>query len=215
MTENKNIYQKLAAIQQEISVPKDLRNNFGNYNYRSAEQILEKLKPLLKKHKCTLIMTDGMAEVSPMILRAEVTLFDIESKDYLTTIGLAKHPEQKKGMDDSQVTGAASSYARKYALAGMFLLDDNKDADALNTTKEYTEPAQDDTKKAEAEWKKVFNVANALSKELLKNGVQREIIQATISNCNSGKRLANTPIEELNKVIEQLTILKDGLSKKN
>lgn len=210
----KNIYQKLAAIQQELNVPKDLRNNFGNYNYRSAEQILEKVKPLLKKHKCTLYMTDGMIEINPMILKTTVVLQDLEDEGKINVQGLALHAEKKKGMDESQITGACSSYARKYALAGMFLLDDNKDGDALNTSAEYTEKPKPAPKKApqisaaEKEWKKTFDVAAGLSKELLDAGVQKEIIQATIANCNSGKRLKDTPTDELKKVIEQLSVFK-------
>lgn len=144
-----NIYEQLANVQQELKAPKDQRNNFGNYNYRSCEGILEAVKPLLAKNDLALTLTDEMVEVGGRIyVKATATVFPthdnggvsmaedkIEVKPYqsVSVVGFAREEENKKGMDQSQITGAASSYARKYALNGLFCIDDNKDSDATNT----------------------------------------------------------------------------------
>ena len=118
--------EKLAKIQKELKAPKDLRNNFGGYNYRSAESILEAVKPLLDGAILTL-EDDIMLVGDRFYIKATATFQD---GDYVkTTTAFAREPETKKGMDDSQITGTASSYARKYALNGLFCIDDNKDAD--------------------------------------------------------------------------------------
>jgi hypothetical protein len=124
--------EKLIKIQTELKAPKNQRNNFGNYNYRSAEDILEALKPLLKENGCLLYLTDSIECVGGRnYVKATVTF--IEGEKTLSVNGFAREEETKKGMDGSQITGAASSYARKYALNGLFLIDDNKDSDYTNT----------------------------------------------------------------------------------
>ena len=132
--------EKLTKIQCELKAPKSLRNDFGKYNYRSAEDILEAVKPLLKKYNCTLVLNDDIVMIGQRIyVKSTATLTDNETKEKETTQAFAREEEQKKGMDASQLTGACSSYARKYALCGLFCIDDGKDADALNTSKQYTE----------------------------------------------------------------------------
>lgn len=127
------IYEKLLNIQTELKAPKGQRNNFGKYNYRSCEDILEAVKPLLKKEKCTLIINDEIERIeNRYYIRAVVTLIDVESGEKIGTSAYAREEESKKGMDGSQVTGASSSYARKYALNGLFAIDDTKDSDATN-----------------------------------------------------------------------------------
>lgn len=122
---------KLTAIQNELKVPKGRKNTFGNYNYRSLEDICEAVKPLLAKHNCSLRIQDYVREVgSRVYIEAIATLTDLEDGSRLTNSALAREAESKKGMDDSQVTGATSSYARKYCLNGLFLIDDTKDADS-------------------------------------------------------------------------------------
>lgn len=122
----------LIEIQNELKAPKNQRNNFGNYNYRSCEDILEAVKPLLKKHNCLLTISDDIVEVGGRVyVKATVTISNKESSYNVTAY--ARESESKKGMDSSQLTGATSSYARKYALNGLFLIDDTKDADATNT----------------------------------------------------------------------------------
>ncbi|MBA7489036.1 MAG: ERF family protein [Prevotella sp.] len=132
--------KELMEIQSKLNVPKTLRNNFGGYNYRSAELILEAVKPLLKENKCTLTINDDIVMVGDRIYIKAIATIRNESGETETTTAFAREALTKKGMDDSQVTGAASSYARKYALNGLFCIDDTKDADALNVNKEYTQP---------------------------------------------------------------------------
>lgn len=124
------IYEKLQAIQQELKVPKDQKNTFGNYMYRSCEDILEKLKPLEAKHGVVLILSDDAVAVGDrLFIKATATLRDIKTDEQVQTSAFAMHSIEKKGMDDSQMSGTASSYARKYACNALFLLDDTKDAD--------------------------------------------------------------------------------------
>jgi len=117
----------LARIQKELKAPKDKRNTFGNYNYRSCESILEAVKPLL--NGCVLTLTDDVKEVGGRVyVVATASLLEVDGNTFSVT-AFAREPEEKKGMDTSQITGAASSYARKYALNGLFAIDDNQDSD--------------------------------------------------------------------------------------
>lgn len=128
----KHIYEALMQIQSELKAPKNQRNNFGGYNYRSCEDIMEAVKPLLLKNGVVLTVSDDMSVVGNRIyVKATATLSDGE--DIISNSAFAREAEVKKGMDDSQITGATSSYARKYALNGLFCIDDTKDADATNT----------------------------------------------------------------------------------
>lgn len=130
------IYQKLLNIQVELKAPKNLFNKFGNYNYRNAEGILEAVKPFLKKENVSLIVQDEIVQVGERYyIKATATLVEVDTAESVNVSAFARESFDKKGMDDSQITGTASSYARKYALNGLFLLDDTKDAD----TNEYHE----------------------------------------------------------------------------
>jgi hypothetical protein len=117
-----------------LKAPKNLTNKFGGYSYRSAEGIQEAVKPLLKKYGAALTITDDIVEMGGRVyVEAKVTLWDAESGELIASVqGVAREAENKKGMDDAQITGAASSYARKYALNGLFCIDDTKDPDATN-----------------------------------------------------------------------------------
>ena len=144
-----NIYQKLSDIQSQISVTKSNYNSFGKYSYRSAEDILEAAKPVCKANGCVLTVKDEMVALEDRFyVKAIATLTDIDSLETIEVTAFAREEENKKGMDSSQVTGATSSYARKYALNGLFNLDDNKDAD----TDAYTE-TQRKAQKQEADAK--------------------------------------------------------------
>lgn len=133
------IREKLFNIQQELKAPKNQYNSFGGYNYRSCEDILEAVKPLLEKNKCTLLLNDTLEEVGGRnYVCAYANLLDLESEESITNTAYAREEETKKGMDGSQITGASSSYARKYALNGLFLIDDVKDSDTTNHGAEYT-----------------------------------------------------------------------------
>lgn len=129
------IGEKLLNIQQELKAPKNQRNNFGGYNYRSCEDILEAVKPLLKANNCVLTIEDELVHVGERYyIRATATIADASKPtDFYSNVAYAREPESKKGADESQITGACSSYARKYALNGLFCIDDVKDADATNT----------------------------------------------------------------------------------
>lgn len=126
-----NFYEKISDIQFRLKAPKGQYNSFGKYKYRSCEDVLEAVKPLLNEHKLYISISDEIVTVqNRFYVKATVTVSDGEN--VLATSAFAREEEAKKGMDGSQVTGASSSYARKYALNGMFAIDDNKDSDATN-----------------------------------------------------------------------------------
>ena len=129
----KEINIKLMNIQQELKAPKGQYNDFGKYAYRSCEDILEAVKPLLKKEKVVLTISDELQYIgNRYYIKATATLIDTESEATISNSAYAREEETKKGMDGSQITGASSSYARKYALNGLFGIDDNKDSDTTN-----------------------------------------------------------------------------------
>ena len=128
--------KELIAIQKELNVPKNQRNKFGNYNYRSCEDILVALKPLLDKHKASILITDEVKEVAGIPYVEAVVVFKAGGTEALSVKAQAGINPNRKGMDIAQSFGSSSSYARKYALAGLLLLDDTKDADTQDNTKE-------------------------------------------------------------------------------
>lgn len=132
-----NIYEKLSNIQAELKAPKGQFNKFGNYRYRSCEDILEAVKPICKKYGAVLIISDELKNIGDRYyIEATAKLIDLENENQtVSNTASAREEESKKGMDGSQITGTASSYARKYALNGLFNIDDTKDAD----TNEYKE----------------------------------------------------------------------------
>lgn len=130
---------RVMQLQSELKAPKAQHNKFGNYNYRSCEDILEAVKPLLNKYKMILNISDEMKNIGDRYyICATATLSDIESDEKIENIAYAREASEKKGMDDSQITGSTSSYARKYALNGLFCLDDTKDADTNEFSKQTT-----------------------------------------------------------------------------
>lgn len=150
-----NILEKLSAIQSEISVPKDQKNSFGGYNYRSCEDILAKATPLCKKYNVVLTLSDELVNIGDRYYVKAIAHLESFGNDgdfeSMSVTAYAREEAEKKGMDGSQITGASSSYARKYALNGLFCLDDVKDSDYTNqgVTKDdlvpqnkYTKPAQ-------------------------------------------------------------------------
>lgn len=147
--------EKLRKIQTELKAPKNQRNNFGKYNYRSCEDILEAVKPLLDKYKCTLTISDEVREVCG-VLFVEAIAFISDGTDSVHTKAQAGIDPNRKGMDIAQSFGSSSSYARKYALNGLFLIDDTKDADSTNTHgKGATTTEKSWLNKGTAEFKKV------------------------------------------------------------
>lgn len=138
-----HVYGKLMMIQQELKAPKGQYNRFAKYNYRSCEDILEAVKPLCIKNNATLLLNDAVQEVSGRFyVVATATLVDTESGDSVSANAYAREPQDKKGMDDSQITGMASSYARKCALNGLFCIDDTKDADTDELKRQEQKPVK-------------------------------------------------------------------------
>lgn len=136
------IHEKLMHVQSELKAPKGQYNSFGKYKYRSCEDILEALKPILAAHKCTVTLTDTVEQVGDRYyIKATARITDTEGGDSEQNTAFAREDADKKGMDGSQITGTASSYARKYALNGLFLIDDTKDADT-DAYHEQTHPQQ-------------------------------------------------------------------------
>lgn len=204
-----NIYEKLLKAQVELKAPKGQYNSFGKYKYRSCEDILEALKPVLDKLKLTLFISDEIVEVGGSYklekkdetvetvgrkyVKATITLVNIEKPDeIIKTSALAREEEAKKGMDGSQITGASSSYARKYALNGMFMIDDTKDSDSTNT--------HGKEEKTEAERKK--EAIEAINK-LADTEEKTEKVFDMIAKFNKNSLLDCTP-EELKKVYTEI-----------
>ena len=131
--------KRVGMAQAELKAPKNQYNSFGKYNYRSCEDILEAAKPINKKHGLVLLLTDKPVCIGQRYyIEATARLYDIESEQFIEATASARESDTKKGMDDSQVTGTASSYARKYALNGLYNIDDTKDADTDAYKKQTT-----------------------------------------------------------------------------
>lgn len=195
-----SIYQKLIKVQTELKAPKGQYNSFGNYPYRSAEDILEALKPLLLKNGLTQIITDEIVQIGDRYyIKAIVTIFDDDGKSIQTT-AYAREELAKKGMDGSQITGSASSYARKYALNGMYAIDDTKDADTDQYQKNYREAIKENPNNQNdnsGEVKEMFDLAK-------KHGVEPKFLQeymAAFYQKTKTKDLTFDEIKELKNII--------------
>ena len=186
--EKLNVYQKLLRIQQELEVPKNRRNEFGGFNYRSAEDILAAVKPLLKIHECIITLSDELVhEGERYYITASASLIDVVDKGEIVVSALAKDAGSKTKMDDAQVTGSTSSYARKYALNGLLALDDAADPDGQDNSKNVpekravvTEEASEPTERAGGDLADKAMVLNALNRYpgdgfllSIKNGVEK------------------------------------------
>jgi hypothetical protein len=165
-----SVEAKLLEIQGRLFVPKGQTNSFGNYNYRSCEDIEKVIKPLCMEYNCVLRFWDSIQEVGGrLFLKANLQLFDLDSRTNVMSFGWAEIGDGKKGMDPAQLTGACASYARKYALAGMFLIDNEKDPDATNKHgKDSKEEEEHDTISAQQ--------INAINAELQRTGVSESKI---------------------------------------
>lgn len=173
----KNILTKLNIIQTKLSVPKNQRNNFGNYNYRSSEDILEGVKPLLDETKTIINVSDEIEMFdNRFYVKATATIYDIETGESISAVGYAREEESKKGMDASQLTGSTSSYARKYALNGLLAIDDSKDADAMDNNKQAgkTQDKKEENKEfiSQPQQKRLFAIAKS-NAELVKGVIKK------------------------------------------
>ena len=192
----------LTDIQNELKAPKKRTNSFGGYKYRSCEDILEAVKPLLKKYDVTLTISDTIEEIGGRVyVKATAELRNGENIGGYSVTAYAREAELKKGMDDSQITGAASSYARKYCLSGLFLLDDSKDAD----TDEYADEAENKRMIAEIGERKIGKERAAALEEQLKNAGEKGIkyLNALLVRLNI-ESLADLTEEQHAAIIRQL-----------
>ncbi len=186
-----NIYEKLNKIQTELKAPKNNFNKFGNYNYRSAEDIIEALKPYLSTLKCVLIIEDEVAGGNDRVyIKATAKLINAEKpEEVIETSAFAREQDKQAGMADAQLTGSTSSYARKYALNGLFALDDVKDADSTNTHQKPQSKSTSQTGKiTEAQIKRLYAIA-------LKSGFTADQVKAAALKDYDRK------VEEMDKVM--------------
>lgn len=169
-----NFKARLSKLQEELKAPKNLTNTFGKYNYRNAEGILEAVKPLLVKYELLLNISDDVVIVGERYyIKAIATVSDTKSDESISVSAFARESLDKKGMDDSQISGAASSYARKYALNGLFLLDDTKDAD----TDEFQNQSKSKGKKDDSKEEQAFN--EQAQKDLAEKATEAQIKSIT------------------------------------
>ncbi|MDQ7160281.1 ERF family protein [Lactococcus lactis] len=179
----KNITQKLIKVQSELKAPKGQKNTFGNYNYRSAEDILEAVKPLLSEQGLLMTITDIIEQIGERYyIQAKVTITDGE--DTVEVTGYARESLNKKGMDDSQITGTASSYARKYAMNGLFLIDDTKDSDSNENRTERENRAKKADVEAEREKQAKIAKLNAQYERALKAANDNEAPMELLTKWN-------------------------------
>jgi len=153
-----SVNEKLIAVQSKLKAPKNQTNDFGKYKYRSCEDILEAVKPLLKEHGLSLVVSDEIFCVNEKRVYVKATATVNDGEISVSATAYAREPEIKKGMDESQITGAASSYARKFALNGLFAIDDTADADTEKPTKEeFPKPNKKEAAVIKAVYEKLFD----------------------------------------------------------
>lgn len=204
---NMSIYQKINKIQVELKAPKSQRNNFGNYNFRNCEDILEALKPLLLREKIIIQLSDDLVQIGDRFyIKATATLIDVESGEKHSTTAFAREELSKKGMDGSQITGASSSYARKYALNGLLAIDDTKDSDTTNT---HNNNDSKNKKKQVSIEEKRKNGENYIAKNTQK---YQEMIDSFFETHNAKNiaELSNDNVSELARKIYELEKLEKG-----
>ena len=170
-----NVYTKLVEVQSKLKAPKSQFNKFGNYAYRNCEDILEALKPLLNEVKAIINISDDVVLVGERYyIKATVKFICAESGEVIEASAMAREEENKKGMDSSQLTGSTSSYARKYALNGLFAIDDTKDSDTTNTHNKDTSKALNNNEViSEAQVKRLFVLAKGKDTDKVKSVVDK------------------------------------------
>lgn len=190
-----NIYEKLAEIQHELKAPKGQYNSFGKYKYRSCEDILEAVKPICYKNKAVLVISDEVLSAGDRFyIKATATLYDVESDEKIQNTAYARESLEKKGMDDSQITGTASSYARKYALNGLFNIDDTKDAD----TDEYTKNQSIDGNKVKALYAAINNAQ-----------LDWEVVEKILAKYDYGE-ISDIKVADYKKIVDDLKTAKEA-----
>ena len=198
-----NVYEKLMTVQTKLRAPKGQYNSFGKYSYRSCEDILEALKPLLAEVGAIINITDDIKVIGDRFyVEATAMFLDCETGDSVVARASAREDETKKGMDLAQVTGSVSSYARKYALNGLFAIDDNKDADSTNTHGKDIKPNMTPVSGlSEAQLKRLYAIGN-------KAGFKKDVVEATVKKMfrcepkDMTKDQYNTVCERLEKKVK-------------
>ena len=198
-----NVYEKLMTVQTKLRAPKGQYNQFGHYSYRSCEDILEALKPLLAEVGAIVNVSDEIKLIgNRFYVEATAMFLDCETGDSVVARASAREDESKKGMDLAQVTGSVSSYARKYALNGLFAIDDNKDSDATNTHSKDIKPNMTPVSGlTEAQIKRLFAIGN-------KAGFKKDVVEATVKKMfgcepkDMTKDQYNTVCERLEKKVK-------------
>lgn len=200
-----SIYEKLLNIQSELKAPKSQINKFGGYNYRNCEDILEAVKPICKKHNAVVYLSDKLVLIGERYyIEATATLVDVETGENAIVTAYAREEESKKGMDGSQITGASSSYARKYALNGLFDIDDTKDSDTTNQSnaqpkeQSYKQPLGEEQRNYEREIDKYATLLSEHSKK-----TPDEWKKLAAEKNNSEKAQADCLIFQWNKKLNQ------------
>ena len=201
--ENKNVYQKLMEVQSKLKAPKSQYNSFGKYSYRSCEDILEALKPLLNEVGAIVNISDQVKLIGDRYyIEATAMFLDVNTGDSIISKAIAREDESKKGQDLAQLSGATSSYARKYALNGLFAIDDNKDSDATNTHGKDIKPNMTPVSGlSEAQIKRLFAIGN-------KAGFKKDVVEATVKKMfgcepkDMTKDQYNTVCERLEKKVK-------------
>lgn len=207
--EKVTIYKKLLNIQKELNVPKGQYNKFGGYSYRNAEDILNAIKPLLWENECTAFFRKDVIEQvgDRYYLVATFDFVDISTGEKITVEARAREKEKKKGMDASQITGAASSYARKYALNGIFLIDDAKDADTNEYQKQQKQGANTKQQKQyinDNQLQQIYNGINQLAQMTNQNP---DIVASGILVRYKINDFRAVPTEHFNEVINYIKSL--------
>ena len=198
-----NVYFKLMKVQSKLKAPKGQYNSFGKYSYRSCEDILEALKPLLAEVEAIVNVSDEVKLIGDRFyVEATAMFLDCETGDSVVARASAREDETKKGMDLAQVTGSVSSYARKYALNGLFAIDDNKDSDATNTHNKDIKPNMTPVSGlTDAQIKRLLAIGN-------KAGFKKEVVEATVKKMfgcepkDMTKDQYNTVCERLEKKVK-------------
>ena len=198
-----NVYEKLMTVQTKLRAPKGQYNQFGHYSYRSCEDILEALKPLLAEVGAIVNISDEVKLIgNRFYVEATAMFLDCETGDSIVARASAREDESKKGMDLAQVTGSVSSYARKYALNGLFAIDDNKDSDATNTHSKDIKPNMTPVSGlSEAQLKRLYAIGN-------KAGFKKDVVEATVKKMfgcepkDMTKEQYNTVCERLEKKVK-------------
>lgn len=197
------IQEKLMNIQYELKCNKSQYNSFGRYAYRSSEDILEAVKPLLYKYKATLVINDDIVLIGDRFyVKATSKITDIETGECVESTAFAREDESQKGMSSSQVTGSVSSYARKYSMNALFAIDDNKDADSTNTHGKEIKPNMTPVSGlSEAQLKRLYAIGN-------KAGFKKDVVEATVKKMfgcepkDMTKDQYNTVCERLEKKVK-------------